>query len=537
MPDGRRIDLEFGVKGGGQIQSGSGQVIAGEITAITNAINASNAVKLNFKVDAKAMTQIKKDLQKLSNEMAKITAKPVTLSGGGSGGAVSAQTSLVNKLKEAYANLNNYINASDANLGTKNMDAAKSSTKDYLASVEKLRAAMLPLMSVGANGILPIDSADPAKLKTISVLLDDMLSKRRIALGYSREEIVNTNAAESATKKANAAEAERLRLVKQVEAASANLGNFGNAADKNLGTGLFANDTAKLAAYNAQLERVKAALSAVALKDESTGLFRVPENADIAKLKSASDEISKLNAIRAQYASGAKVGSTQDSEALGYRKVADSAYTYYLQVQDIIKAYPQLDAEMRSLMTRLQTPGSFSNIKDTQDAFLSLKIRIREAGIETDTFGAKLIGAFKSKIKYMGFGVAAMYLRNVLGKMVANVKEIDSELTQMQIITGKSEASVRSFGNAASRVSQQIGASTTSVINAATVFARLGYSMQDSLDLSKFTTMYSKIGAVDMQDAEDNITAIVKAYDIGTKDLESVMDKIVMTGKQNCRAA
>ena len=74
------------------------------------------------------------------------------------------------------------------------------------------------------------------------------------------------------------------------------------------------------------------------------------------------------------------------------------------------------------------------------------------------------------------------------------------------------------------------------MIDAATVYNRLGFSDTESLKYAELTTMYSKVGDVDISDAESNITALIKAYNVGVDQLELALDKMVYVGKQYCPA-
>jgi hypothetical protein len=58
---------------------------------------------------------------------------------------------------------------------------------------------------------------------------------------------------------------------------------------------------------------------------------------------------------------------------------------------------------------------------------------------------------------------------------------------------------------------------------------------QDNLDessaLAKYTAMLQNVGDIDVSDAQNSITSIIKAFNISTNQIESTMDKLVTTGK------
>ena len=54
--------------------------------------------------------------------------------------------------------------------------------------------------------------------------------------------------------------------------------------------------------------------------------------------------------------------------------------------------------------------------------------------------------------------------------------------------------------------------------------------MQESSALAEYTAMLSKVGDIDVSDAQNAVTAIVKAFDVDASDVQSVMDMLVEVG-------
>ena len=123
-----------------------------------------------------------------------------------------------------------------------------------------------------------------------------------------------------------------------------------------------------------------------------------------------------------------------------------------------------------------------------------------------------------------------MYTIRTVRKMVSTVKEIDAAITQLQIVTNTAKSEMRSFGEDVADTAKKIGASMTDLIDSATTYARLGYSLSESSTLAEFTSMLKAVGDIDVSDAQDAITSITKSFGINASEIESVMDKLVITG-------
>ena len=117
-----------------------------------------------------------------------------------------------------------------------------------------------------------------------------------------------------------------------------------------------------------------------------------------------------------------------------------------------------------------------------------------------------------------------------LRQMVKTTIELDSAMTQLRIVTNNSEAEYAAYGTQMSRTAQEIGASITDLVDSTTVFARLGYSLDESSELSRLTAMLHNVGDIDVSSAQNALTAITKAFaDAGT-NIEASMDKMVVVG-------
>ena len=141
------------------------------------------------------------------------------------------------------------------------------------------------------------------------------------------------------------------------------------------------------------------------------------------------------------------------------------------------------------------------------------------------SFG-NLFGMLSRRISMTAFMAATRAIR----EMISAVRELDASLTQMQIVTGGTDDDIERFSMNIAQTAKTIGSSITDLVDSATVFARLGYTEDESSTLAKFTSMLSNVGDIDVGTAQNAITSIVKAFGMGVDDVEGVMDKMVEVG-------
>ena len=165
-----------------------------------------------------------------------------------------------------------------------------------------------------------------------------------------------------------------------------------------------------------------------------------------------------------------------------------------------------------------------------QEIQKSLNAQNKELGME----GGNIFTYIQDKVKSDMAPLVMSKLKNALIKGaqdgVAAVKELNAEMTRLRSVTGASQAQMDKFMDSAIAKSKNVGSSVTDMLNSTTVYAHLGYSMDESADLAEYTAMLQNVGDIDVGSAQNAITAIIKAYDVGVNQIETTMDKMVTVG-------
>ncbi len=155
---------------------------------------------------------------------------------------------------------------------------------------------------------------------------------------------------------------------------------------------------------------------------------------------------------------------------------------------------------------------------------------LRNNGDATKSLTDRLTGLASKFASWLSITQVIMYGVRSIRKMIRASVELDTALTQLQVVTNASNKEMEFFADTAADAAKKVGVAITDFINSATVFARLGYNTLDSSTLAEYTTMLQNVGDIDAQSAQDAITAIIKAFDVNISNIESVMDKLVKVG-------
>lgn len=165
-----------------------------------------------------------------------------------------------------------------------------------------------------------------------------------------------------------------------------------------------------------------------------------------------------------------------------------------------------------------------------QKSFSENANAIKSAGENTNTFSERMGGLAQKFSAWFSVSQAVMLGVRSIRQMVSATIELDDAMTQLRIVTRSTEDAYNSYMDSISKTATRIGSSITDLISSTTTYARLGYSLDESSALAEFTAMLQNVGDIDVADAQDALTAIVKAFGISVDEIESVMDKLVITG-------
>ena len=465
-------------------------------------------------------------LRSLSNEFQKI-AEQVSQTNGGesvSGGVITAQTATwYNALKSLENDL-----ASVTKKQNEWSAASKSSVKEVSAAYQDLgrqkdaiRELIDRLMEfddeTGKTGITTKElSTEQAKYKeaiaSTSAILEDAAKKSRLL-----SESLNADAYAQAIAKIDALQQ------KISEAASGGNGDpTGNGAEA-------------LSRYEEELEKLRQKLASEtmsqkefndALRGISTGV-----NVAITNVRAYNESIDRSNELLL------KAVQTQSR----YANTGASGSAYYSGLSQNI-------ADLGALNQRLQA-GTISESQFRAEVErVSKSIEINTTGIESSATGMQRlrqqIGGLFSGFTNFGNGltqyITMMFSAyRIIYQVINGVKnlinrsiELEDVMVDLRIVTGLTNDEYTQYLHNISEVSKETATSLDSLITATTTFSRLGYSIEESSVLAKYTGMLEKVGSIDSARAQEAITSIMKAFsdELSVGNIEQVMDKLVAVG-------
>ena len=109
---------------------------------------------------------------------------------------------------------------------------------------------------------------------------------------------------------------------------------------------------------------------------------------------------------------------------------------------------------------------------------------------------------------------------------VSTVKELNDAAVSLRMATGDSFESVKSMMSTYNSMAQELGATTTSVAEAADEWLRQGHTIEDTNKLIKDSIMLSKVSNLESAESTKYLTSAMQGYKVAVDDVVGIVDKL-----------
>ena len=191
-------------------------------------------------------------------------------------------------------------------------------------------------------------------------------------------------------------------------------------------------------------------------------------------------------------------------------------------------------ARVRSAMNNAFGNPIQANIKKVSQEMSTLDSAIKKVNsTQRVTYDntKKWTEIFKSALDkvVLWFGATTLFYGSIrqFGEMTQYVKDLNKELTNIQIVTGVSAGSIRSLAKDFNDLAQEMGATTLQVAQASTEWFRQGKTVEETEKLLRSTLMLSKLGNLDSAQATEYLTSTLNGFKLEAEDAITVVDKLI----------
>lgn len=136
----------------------------------------------------------------------------------------------------------------------------------------------------------------------------------------------------------------------------------------------------------------------------------------------------------------------------------------------------------------------------------------KQAAQSTMTMGNFFSQAANYLVRYFGMYMSAHRLFSEIRNGVGYVKELDTAMTEFQVVTKETDETLNKFADDAYEVANSVASTTAEVTKSSTEWARLGYNMEDALTLATQSAKLAKTGFMEVSESTEQLTASIQAF-------------------------
>ena len=176
-----------------------------------------------------------------------------------------------------------------------------------------------------------------------------------------------------------------------------------------------------------------------------------------------------------------------------------------------------------------------ASVQDVRGSFDDLKTSVTKVGASMknttkDGYGfTSMLDVAIKKVAVWMIATQAVYgsLRK-LEEGVQYIKDLNVELTNLQIVTGKTDEEIAQLARDYGYLAQQVGATTIEVAQGSLEWARQGKTAEETSVLLRTSMMLSKLAAMDSAEATEKLTAVMNGFQLSVEEVGYALDVLII---------
>ena len=205
---------------------------------------------------------------------------------------------------------------------------------------------------------------------------------------------------------------------------------------------------------------------------------------------------------------------------------------YYIKLQATIddsqKTVSELNSKIKTLegkVSELKLKIDSQKVSKANKQLASLNATAKEGKRQANKWNYSWSKAFQSFTTYMSVTTVFYQIIHTIRDMIDEVTELDGALVELKKVTDLEGESLKRFTKEAYEAGANVAKTGKEMVEAATSFAKAGYSEDQILQLGEVAAMYTNIAdeAISSADAADFIIAQLKAFNLESKDMDKTL--------------
>ena len=193
------------------------------------------------------------------------------------------------------------------------------------------------------------------------------------------------------------------------------------------------------------------------------------------------------------------------------------------------KATEQAKAQLQEYISLLRNAGTditTGQMNDVKKGFSTVTSSMQAMGRTGKSFFDDFKRAFSQIFQFAGaYGLIQNVAFQVPQQMVQAVRDINAAQIELRKVTDASESQLTAYWDEAAASAQKYGAAINEVINSTADWQRLGYSFDESKELSDLTTLIQRVGDnMTQESSSQGLISTLQGFQLAADEAQKVVD-------------
>jgi TP901 family phage tail tape measure protein len=198
-------------------------------------------------------------------------------------------------------------------------------------------------------------------------------------------------------------------------------------------------------------------------------------------------------------------------------------YKFSIQVEGRLSA-----ASIQQIKAQIQQIGKDAGVKIDSSSIKQTSSALKDATKQSASFAQSIGDSIKKMALWSVAGTALFGTLRLIKDGVTAVKNLDSALVELRKVTDLTASGLQNVVEQASAIGDTVARTTTDIVRATSDFAKMGYSVKESLNLAKQAEIMVNVadGIDDVSVATDTLVASIKGFALESDSAASIVDKL-----------
>ena len=185
-------------------------------------------------------------------------------------------------------------------------------------------------------------------------------------------------------------------------------------------------------------------------------------------------------------------------------------------------------ASIQKIQAQLQQIGKNAGVKIDSTPIKQASGALKEASKSAGIFGQSITDVAKKVIGWTAITTVVFGVIRAIRNGIQAVVDLDTALVELRKVTRLSESALGDFTKQAMEVGTTVARTTQEIVSASAMFARMGFSPADSLNLAQQAAVLVNVGdgINDVGEAAGTIISVLKGFGMEASQAMSAIDKL-----------